>query len=686
MGLLIGSPTNIIVSLNAGINFADYFLLMLVPSVLAIGISFLVLQFINVYFYKWIATFTNLDWGHEPNYTMPALSVQPNFTSEMRNWVLFFILVIIAVAVVSHFQWSFFWVTIPTMAFGLVGVYVSSGGVDNVSEASPAARNIGSADRRKSAVVDCLESLPYSIIAFALVFFVIADVLAREVSLSEILESIIRLPVFLNAVVSMFGTAALVNTVNDLPASAIIGEAVGSYPGAHSLRYTVFLQSSLAALNIACYITPIGALAGIIWFHIMRRDAGDADIRTPTRTGMVVYGSLHFVLSTLILSVFIPGMNIGRQWILGLSESGFDNIGVAELKAMVVAGIFLLISMGVLLAYVLGNHKIFLGDMRAFLTASSWLHVRSRRGGLLSRVLIALLVVAMFGWLIRIAEGQLYVDSPFDSSVDFVVWVLVFLGSGFEGGWFPQSPLARMLTGLMPLAAIFLIIYLIQVTRQTTPLEQISRRIARGEIITRRSVILDYRAWMRIFVEQIWTDKDSSMFQTVLYTDQFPPPEWNEERDYDAIYARSVSLDDEENLRIVVDEYRLERCDEVYLLSDRFCGEEGVRQAAIVINQIAANLKRYPTTELGEQRFRTLNLTDDPEDHAGRLPRIFLWADVRVDNIIDPQMLNLLIKLPEHRRSLERDIRLQPVVRTMYEKSWRTRRQLIQCFGSSESP
>ena len=87
-----------------------------------------------------------------------------------------------------------------------------------------------------------------------------------------------------------------------------------------------------------------------------------------------------------------------------------------------------------------------------------------------------------------------------------------------------------------------------------------------------------------------------------------------------------------------------------------------------------------------EQRFRMLNLTDDPEDHAGRPPRIFLWADVRVDNIIDPQMLNLLIKLPEHRRSLERDIRLQPVVRTMYEKSWRTRRQLIQCFGSSESP
>ena len=112
----------------------------------------------------------DLDWGHEPNYTMPALSVQPNFTSEMRNWVLFFMLVIIAVAVVSHFQWSFFWVTIPTMAFGLVGVYVSSGGVDNVSEASPAAGNIGSADRRKSAVVDCLASLPYSIIAFALVF------------------------------------------------------------------------------------------------------------------------------------------------------------------------------------------------------------------------------------------------------------------------------------------------------------------------------------------------------------------------------------------------------------------------------------------------------------------------------------------------------------------------------------
>ena len=47
MGLLIGSPTNIIVANEVGLSFFDYLALMLIPSVLAVTTSFLAVSLIN---------------------------------------------------------------------------------------------------------------------------------------------------------------------------------------------------------------------------------------------------------------------------------------------------------------------------------------------------------------------------------------------------------------------------------------------------------------------------------------------------------------------------------------------------------------------------------------------------------------------------------------------------------------
>ena len=673
MGLLIGSPTNIIVGLDAGIDFFDYFLLMAVPTVLAVVVSFLVMHLINEILYKWISRFVQLGWERDIHYTMPALVEQPEFSREMGFWVAFFVCVIIAVATVSQFQLSFFWISIPAFVFALIAIYWTRE-MDGAKGGDHITRG------RWNALWDCVGSLPYSIVPFAIVFFAIAESLAATLPFDTIFGWLAGLPLSASAMATMGGVAGLVNTVNDLPASAIIGAGIQLLPDGSPLERTIFLQSTLAALNIACYITPIGALAGIIWFHIMSRETAGTGIRTPSRLGMLIYGSVHFAFTAAALAVLIPATNIVFHWMVGRGDESFRDVSSAEVTITVVAGVVILVGVGLFATNILKRHRVFVGDMRAFLTAASWLQVRSQTGGWLAQLLIIALIVLLFGAVIWwIERGSV------PTTLDFVVWVLVALGSGDFREWFPASPLGRTVAGLLPLVAIFVIIYLYRATHRTVPLEETSRRIARGEIITRRNVIFGYEAWMRDFVEDIWGNRNNSIFQTILYTEQLPPVTWVEERDYSAIYAREISMDQEDNLRLVVDEYRLERADEVYLLSERFAGCEGARRIAIIVDEIAANLRTLPSIELGQKRFAAMEQGEDPEEHAGRLPRIFVWDDADVGQISYPEMGRLLVKLPSQwRDNPDRAVRLAPLVNTVAEKSWKKRRlQLFEHTSTS---
>lgn len=666
MGLLIGSPTNIIVGLDAGIDFIDYFLLMAVPTALAVVVSFLVMHLINEVLYKWIARFVQLSWDHDEHYVMPALMEQPGFSREMGFWVAFFACVVIAVALVSQLERSFFWISVPAFLFALIAVYWtrdanSARGGDRISRG------------RWNAVVDCVGSLPYSIVLFAMVFFAIAESLAATLPFDAIFVWLDSLPLSASVLTTMGGVAGLVNTVNDLPASAIIGEGIQLLPDGNALERTIFLQSTLAALNIACYITPIGALAGIIWFHIMDRETAGTGIRTPSRLGMLVYGSVHFAMTAAVLAVLIPMMNIVFHWMVDHGDENFRDLSGVEVTITVASGIVILVGVGLFATNICKRHRVFVGDMRAFLTAASWLQVRSQTGGWLVQLLIIALVVLLFGVVIWWIERGSVPTTP-----DFVVWVLVVLGSGHFEDWFPSSPLGRAVAGLLPLVAIFVIIYLYRATQRAAPLEETSRRIARGEIVTRRSVILGYEAWMRDFVEGIWNNSDNAIFQTILYTEQLPPVTWTEERDYSAIYAREISMGQDENLRVIVDEYRLERADEVYLLGERFAGSHGAGRIAIILDEIAVNLRTLPSAELGRKRFAAIDQGEDPEEHAGRLPRIFIWDDADVSQISDHQMHRLLVKLPaQWRDNPDRAARLAPLVNTAAEKSWMKRRSQL---------
>ena len=67
----------------------------------------------------------------------------------------------------------------------------------------------------------------------------------------------------------------------------------------------IIVQSSLG-----CYLIPIGALAGIIWFHMVRRDGTRYGMLVPRPVNLFWHGGLHFVICTVALCATLPGSHI----------------------------------------------------------------------------------------------------------------------------------------------------------------------------------------------------------------------------------------------------------------------------------------------------------------------------------------------------------------------------------------
>ena len=668
MGLLIGSPTNIIIASEIGLSFFDYLALMFIPSVLAVTTGFLAVSLINAGAQRFVGA-----WQCPNHYSMPALKEQLDFTNEMRGWIYGFIAVLVGVAVISHYGLPFFWVTLPAMLIALA--VIAKKGKPKTSGETP--------------LQQCLGGLPYQIFFFAFAFFAISDALVESLPLERILAFTTERGLWWNSMSSMIGTGMLVNTINDLPAAAVTGKILAQASVLGSVDSDVLTESVLVALNIGCYVTPVGALAGIIWFHIMRSDGGD--LKTPTKPGMVVYGLLHFTAVTAVLSILIPFTNLGIRW-LSSAHSVLDP--QAETTLWLGAGTLLIV---LLFAYTnLRNHQVRLLDMRAFLTAASWINVRARHTGAAFQALTAMLVITAFMGVIWLAEGDpRNGQGGMDSLGDFIVWNITFLASGFEGEWFPEKPIARIVAGLMPILAIFFIVRALQAVGDQSSLRNISRRIATGEIITRRSVVLDYRHWMRPMIRSIWKSQENRIFQTILYVDHQPPQQWSTEADHDDIYTVQSNFEIYANIGFIVEDYRLWQADEILLLGDVFHGEEGKAKVREVILDvkiwllgagIAFGEKDATDGDFAgeaEKRFRSIMDGEDPEDNAGRLPRLFVWDDaVPDDPNIGDEMERLLICLPAAWRQKEYDemgrLLKRTIADTAEEKSWKARRREIE--------
>ena len=270
MGLLIGSPTNIILSNQLNIDFVSYFVLMFIPSILSCMLTFIVVDFINSRSKpECEGGFLNFKgrWTYHDHYSMPANVENAFFTDRMKYWLQLFTAAVALVAFVSNAEASLFYAAIPISIFSLIFFFYDVR-KDYNGAWQPALKS----------TANIIRFLPYSVFFFGMSYFIFAYELSQQHYVIETLLPFLYenvLDDLTKASVSMvFLSGFLVNTMNDLPAAALVAELMQQmeihHGGLEGYTRMVVLQALLIGLNIGCYVTPIGALAGLLWFNIIR--------------------------------------------------------------------------------------------------------------------------------------------------------------------------------------------------------------------------------------------------------------------------------------------------------------------------------------------------------------------------------------------------------------------------------
>lgn len=287
MGLLIGSPTNIIIAETLGIGFLDYAGMMVGVAIVTIIISTLIL--LSTYELSSRTRFFD-SYSLPSTYTTPDFD-RPKTTAQMKIWSGIFIGFVILVTIVTELQLSLLWCSIPTI-IAAIGYWVIS-------------------DSHTRTIHQPLKSLPYGVFFFGLTFFTFASAIGGTSSVANTLYPFItgKIQSPLLAIISgIFGSGFLVNVFNDLPAAALIADYLSTTPITTEPLRMVFIQATLIGLNIGAYVTQVGALAGIIWFNQMRvytKRYDSQSIDLPTRIDLLKYGLLNFLLVGIVMTVLL---------------------------------------------------------------------------------------------------------------------------------------------------------------------------------------------------------------------------------------------------------------------------------------------------------------------------------------------------------------------------------------------
>ncbi len=293
MGLPWGSPTNIIIAQTMHINFPSYVYLMTIPCLIASVTSLGI-----IYMFARLTTYLPKSWQWDiaPTYEVPLIVNRYPFTKVMAYWIILFTCVF----------------SLVTYALG--NNHVSLFVVDIVGFlGSIALLWQRTSPKPLQEVTLAFKRIPYGILFFALFYFSVAKTLSDN---STVLSAILPFMDFLTkqtpVVTSFLGTLAtslLVNTMCDIPSSIFISALLPHMTWLSSFTHVLLLQSILIGLNIGTYLTSVGALAGIIWFSIIKtekerhKDQIKQELITPKRIDLVVYGSLQFIPVALVTAI-----------------------------------------------------------------------------------------------------------------------------------------------------------------------------------------------------------------------------------------------------------------------------------------------------------------------------------------------------------------------------------------------
>ena len=515
MGLLIGSPTNIIAGDILNINFFEYALVMAVPAIYSFIISFLVIDLLNTitegiesrkatgiqrFLPRNWSTLIPAQWGFQSTYMPPKFSDYRHVTDQMKRWITLFALAVLVLAINTLVNRSLYFTAFTIAASSTI-----------LRRHERKLRN----EQRDTVPTNLILRLPFGIIPFGLVFFAIANRLSRASIINDaivpFLKDISHLGSPVPSLLSITGSGAVVNLLNDLPAAALTGEIIGRVDFAHQLDEMQTVVGLLTGLNIGTYVTPIGALAGIIWFGILKRMSDDFTHNTddiidiPRRKDLVIYGTFCFVISTISLSIVHYAWIGVVNFAIGPSSNP-DRIDFFGPWYVFVPALLFAIALPIVFQRRLAHNGVALlhvADLFSIITRIRFWVLANRFKFVMLAALILFSSCSGALLAVELYSAQVYdLEARFSNAVGFLSWFAVFIASGFEQQLFPRSLGGILIGAVAALGSIGTLVYLGRVVTDE-PLDRLRARIASGLIPSQRILLVNITSDHLVLIDQI---------------------------------------------------------------------------------------------------------------------------------------------------------------------------------------
>ncbi len=259
--LLIGNPTNIYISGAFGISFAEYFVHMALPTVAAGAVSLIIMLLI---FGKRLRTPINTDAEVQEINDKPLMIV-----------ALSHLIACIVLLAISQYTGIEMW---------LISLGVS---------ASPVIASLAVLAARKKSFAPigfAIKGMPFEIVPFVIGMFIIVMGLDNS-GITAFLAEHIKLGdgIFSYGFASLFSS----NLLNNIPMSVLFSKILSVSPSMPDVYATII------GSNIGAFLTPIGALAGIMWSNLIKEN----DVKFSVGR-FVVYGA-EIAVPTMTASLLV---------------------------------------------------------------------------------------------------------------------------------------------------------------------------------------------------------------------------------------------------------------------------------------------------------------------------------------------------------------------------------------------
>ncbi len=266
MALIIGNPTNIYLASSAGVDFMQYFKVMALLTLVAGIVSFGVLYLI---FHKKLRE-----------------AIRPNVSDEpVRDKLLLVVgIVHLALCTILLTISSYINLDMWVISFGFaVSLLVCTAVICLVRR------------RPISILYRTFARLPFELIPFVISMFTIV----LSLNYAGVTKVIANLFTDKFTAFSFGFTSFLsANIINNIPMSVLFSSVLEN-TSLTQAGYMKGLYSCIAGSNIGAYLTPVGALAGIMWSSILKRYGIDLSFKKFVKYGVIV--STPTLLSVLIV-------------------------------------------------------------------------------------------------------------------------------------------------------------------------------------------------------------------------------------------------------------------------------------------------------------------------------------------------------------------------------------------------